>query len=101
MIQERLEKEDPALLNHLLKCDLMMEAAFSPLFITLYIYKVPLEYSTRIFEAFIIDGELALMKILFSMLEYKRDKIMTLCDDLLEYLRTNIIIECIKELSID
>jgi hypothetical protein len=85
----------------LLKSDLSMEAAFSPLFITLYIYKIPLPIATRIFEAFIVDGEVALLKILFKMLSHKRAKIMTMGEELIEYLRKNIIVECIEELSID
>jgi hypothetical protein len=58
-----------------------MEASFSPLFITLYIYRIPLKIATRIFEAFIIDGETVLMKILFKILEYKREKIMSMSED--------------------
>ncbi len=41
LVTTRLEREDPELLEHLEACDLSMVAAFSPLFITLYIYKVP------------------------------------------------------------
>lgn len=101
LVQERLQKEDPVLLNHLLRYDLEMAAAFSPLFITLYIYRIPIKDATRIFEAFILDGELALIKILFKMLEHKRDKLLSLKDDLLDFLRTHMIVECIEELSID
>ena len=55
--KERLLREDPVLLEYLERNDLSMEAAFSPLFITLYIYRIPLTIATRIFEAFILDGE--------------------------------------------
>jgi hypothetical protein len=43
LVEERLEKDDPVLYNHLIKNDLSMVAAFSPFFITLYIYKIPIE----------------------------------------------------------
>jgi len=79
-----------------------MVAAFSPIFITLYIYKVPLLVATRIFEAFIVGGEESLMKILFKMLAHKRKKIFSLGDEkLLEYLRTEMVVECFGELTIE
>jgi hypothetical protein len=43
LVEERLEKDDPILYNHLIKNDLSMVAAFSPFFITLYIYRIPIE----------------------------------------------------------
>ena len=55
-----------------------MAAAFSPVFITLFIYQIPLDIATRIFEFFILDGEMALLKILFKMLDYKREKMLSL-----------------------
>ena len=38
LVEERLAKEDPKLLRHLSKEDLSMVAAFSPIFISLFIY---------------------------------------------------------------
>mmetsp|Transcript_2452 Transcript_2452/g.2404 ORF Transcript_2452/g.2404 Transcript_2452/m.2404 type:complete len:85 (-) Transcript_2452:66-320(-) len=79
-----------------------MVAAFSPLFITLYIYRLPLEVSTRVFEAFIIDGELALRKILYKMLSHKKKNIMAIHDErIIEYVRTDLAIECFNELTIE
>ena len=79
-----------------------MVAAFSPIFITLYIYKVPLKVATRIFESFIVGGEAALIKILFKMMAHKRRKIMSMNDEkLLEYLRTEMVVECFEELTIE
>jgi uncharacterized protein YeeX (DUF496 family) len=54
-----------------------------------------------LFEAFIVEGELALINTLFRMLDHKREKILELSDNLLDYLRTDMILECIEELSID
>lgn len=96
LVKERLTKEDPLLLDYLLRHDLSMEASFSPLFITLYIYRVPLKIATRIFESFIVEGESVLLKILFKMLEHKRSNIMNMNEEeLLNYMRTQIIVECI------
>lgn len=102
LVEDRLKKEIPLLYNHFISSDLSMVAAFSPIFITCYIYRVPLEIATRIFETFIVEGETALVKILFKMLYHKKEKIMALSDvELLEYLRSGIIVECVAELSID
>ena len=76
LVKERMAKEDPQMLRHLEKEDFSMVAAFSPVFITLYIYQIPVEYSKRIFEYFIFEGETALMKVLFKMLSLKRKDIL-------------------------
>jgi hypothetical protein len=102
LVKQKLYKEDPVLLDHLEEQDLSMAAAFSPVFITLFIYQIPLEIATRIFEFFILDGEMALLKVLFKMLDHKRDKMLELTEsELQNYLRTNLIVECVQELTID
>ena len=78
-----------------------MEAAFSPLFITLFVYKVPLEIGTKVFEFFMVDGPSVLVKILLRMLQHKRKKILRKSEDLLEYLRTEMFYDCSQELTID
>ena len=95
LINDRLSKDDPQLLTHLKNEDLSLGAAFSPVFITLFVYQVPLPIATRIFECFILDGEIALIKILLRMLYSKRDTILSLREcELLTYLRSGMIIEC-------
>lgn len=42
LVKQRLDKDDKELLLHLENEDLSMAAAFSPIFITLFIYQVPL-----------------------------------------------------------
>lgn len=42
-----------------------MAAAFSPIFITLYIYQIPLNIAIRVFELFMLEGEIVLLKVLF------------------------------------
>jgi hypothetical protein len=76
LVENRLKKGDKELYNHFIECDLSMVAAFSPIFITIYIYRVPLNIATRIFETFIVEGETALIKILFKMLQHKKSKIL-------------------------
>ena len=101
LVKMRLQKEDPQLFKHLEEEDVSMVAAFSPIFIALYIYQIPLEIAVRIFECFLFEGEKALLKVLFKMLAHKRKKIMELKEfELLQYLRTDMVIECIRELKI-
>ena len=78
LLRDRMLKEEPEILGHIEEQDLCLAAAFSPIFITLYIYHIPLPVATRIFEIFIVEGEVALMRILLKMLEHKREKILTL-----------------------
>lgn len=52
----------------------------------------------RILESFILDGEQALLKTLYKMIEMKKDKICAMEDvELIMYLRTNLINECIND----
>ena len=79
-----------------------MGAAFSPLFITLYIYEIEYDYAMRIFESFILDGEQALLRVLYKMIELKQNKILQMEEiELILYLRTNIMNECIMEYGIE
>ena len=56
----------------------------------------------RIFEAFILDGEQALLRVLYRMIEMKQHKILQMEEiELIMYLRTNIINECIQEEGIE
>ena len=103
LLRDRLKSQLPDLLAHFEANDLSLEAAFSPIFLTLYIYHIPLPIATRFFEAFLFEGETILLRILFTLLQHKRLKILTLTRDyeLLKYLKLDIIIECLEELSLD
>lgn len=102
LINDRLSKDDPALIVHLKEQDLSLGAAFSPVFITLFIYQVPIPIATRIFECFILDGEIALIRVLLRMLYCKRDRILELKEcELLNYLRSGMIVECVSEMQIE
>ena len=79
-----------------------MAAAFSPVFLTLFIYHIPLPVGTRILELFMIEGESALIRLLMKMLDLKRTKLLHLLEQqLLDYLRSDIVLECIDEVSLD
>lgn len=72
------------------------------MFLTIYIYHIPLPVATRFFELFIVEGEVALLRILLKMLDFKRTKILSLTEhDLLNYLRKDIVMECVDEMSLD
>jgi hypothetical protein len=102
LVEQKLLKEDPKLLNHMSSQSLDMVTAFSPIFISLFIYQVPIELGTRIFEYFIVEGETVLLKIIFNMLRHKRKKILGLFEgDLMSFMRTDIIVECVDELTLE
>jgi len=55
----------------------------------------------RIFESFLLDGEEALLRVLYRMLELKAEKLCSLTEiELIMFLRTDIINECIEEQGI-
>ena len=98
IVEKRLESHYPEVDQHLKDNDFTVSAAFSPLFITLYIYQIEHFYAMRIFEMFILDGEEALLRVLYRMLDLKKDKICEMKEvALIMYLRTDIINECIAE----
>lgn len=71
-IEAKLKKKAPKVLTHLVKTtQLNVAAAFSSLFITLFIYDLPREQASRIFEMFLLDGELLLIKMLVRMVKLK------------------------------
>ena len=74
-MEKKLEKDYNEVFEHLKDNDFTVSAAFSPLFITLYIYKIEHFYAMRIFEMFILDGEEALLRVLYRMLDLKKDNI--------------------------
>lgn len=97
-LEESLKKDYPHISKHLEEQDFTVGAAFSPLFITLYIYQIEHVHAMRIFEYFVLDGERALINILKRLLDLKGDKICELYEiDLIQYLRTDMINECIED----
>jgi hypothetical protein len=64
-------------LKHLITTtQLNVAAAFSSMFITLFIYDLPQAQAIRIFEMFLLDGEKLLIKMLVRMIKLKQKKIL-------------------------
>jgi len=80
VLEERLKQEFPVVLKHLNDNCLEVQGIFSPLFMTLYVYQTPFEIATRLFEVFILDGEIALIRALLRMIELRQKKILSLED---------------------
>ena len=98
VVEEELKAKWPRLADHLERENFTVGAAFSPLFITLYIYQIEHQHAMRIFEFFILDGEDSLLRILYRLIDLKADKICELQEmALMSYLRTDLINECISE----
>lgn len=57
IVDKKLKNDYSNISKHLDEQDFTVGAAFSPLFITLYIYQIEHRYAKRIFEFFIFDGE--------------------------------------------
>jgi Rab-GTPase-TBC domain len=64
--------EFPRILKHLQNNYLEVSGTFSPLFMTLFVYMTPFDVATKLFELFIIDGELVLIRVLLKMIELKQ-----------------------------
>ena len=71
MLETRLTKEFPKVLKHLKENYLEVEGTFSPHFMTLYVYLTPVEIATRLVEIFILDGEIAIIRVILRMIELK------------------------------
>lgn len=56
-VEKKLALDFKEIWDHLEENDFTVGAAFSPLFITLYIYQIDHDYAMRIFESFVLDGE--------------------------------------------
>jgi hypothetical protein len=79
-----------------------MAACFSPIFLTLCIYHLPLPFATRIFECFLAEGETLLIRLVLRLVELNRIKILSLQEhELLEYLRCGMIVETAEVHGID
>ena len=72
----RMEVEFPRILKHLSKNYLEVCGTFTPLFMTLFVYMTPFETASRLFELFILDGEMVLIRLLLRMIELKEKKIL-------------------------
>ena len=68
---------------------------------TIFIYLTPIEIATRLFEIFILDGDMALVRVLLNMIELKQVEILKREDrELQSYILTGMIKECVQEYSI-
>ncbi len=57
-----------------------MTGAFSHLFLTLFIQNVKIEYATRVFELFLLDGEDVLISAMVRIIHLMRAQILALDD---------------------
>jgi hypothetical protein len=101
VLEQKIKYNFPDVLKHLKYNGLEIEGTFISFFMTLYVYRTPLEIATRIFEIFILDGETALIKALLRVIELRKRKILRLVDEELQkYMLEDIIVECIDRYSI-
>ena len=68
---------------------------------TLFVYLTPIEIATRLFEVFILDGDMALISLLMRMIELKAGDLLDREDtELQRYVLSGMITECVEEYSI-
>ena len=100
MLEERLEEEQPEVLEHLRANSLEIDR-ISPIFLTLFVYETPIEIATRLFEVFILDGDMALISILMRMIELKAGDLLDREDmELQNYVLRRMTTECVEEYSV-
>lgn len=100
-LEHQMDQEYPEVLEHLENNGLVVEGTFSPHFMTLFVYLTPLEIATRLFEVFILDGDLAIVRLLIRMIDLKQGEIMSRSDvELQRYVLSGMIIECVEEYSV-
>lgn len=90
-IELKLKKKVPKVLKHLTHTiNLGVAAAFSSIFITLFVYDLPVSQAMRIFEVFMLDGEHILIKFVVRMIKLKEKKILSMFEtaDLLKFIRS-------------
>ena len=98
LLENHLQQEFPLIKKHLKDNCLEISGTFSPLFMTLFVYMTPFDVATRLFELFLLDGELVLIKLLLKMIEVKQRKILALEDtELQRYMLSGMVIECTRQ----
>jgi undecaprenyl pyrophosphate phosphatase UppP len=96
-----LRNEFPKVYQHLTSNYLEVYGTFSSLFMTLFVYTCPFEQAARLFELFIIDGEMVLIKLLLRMIEVKEKKILSLQDmELQQYMLMGLAKECTSQFQL-
>ena len=94
--------EFPRVKKHLRDNCLETSGTFSPLFMTLFVYMTPFDVATKLFELFLLDGELVLIRVILKMIELKEQKIMGLEDtELQRYMLSGMVIECTRQYTLD
>eukprot|EP00354_Favella_ehrenbergii_P002165 CAMPEP_0170477520 /NCGR_PEP_ID=MMETSP0123-20130129/18770_1 /TAXON_ID=182087 /ORGANISM="Favella ehrenbergii, Strain Fehren 1" /LENGTH=181 /DNA_ID=CAMNT_0010749311 /DNA_START=933 /DNA_END=1475 /DNA_ORIENTATION=- len=96
-LEHRLEQEYPQVLAHMENNGLVVEGTFSPHFMTLFVYLTPVEIATRLFEVFILDGDLAIVRLLLRMIELKQSELLRRQDvELQRYVLSGMIEDCVQ-----
>lgn len=79
-LEKRLRAEHPDLLEHLERNSMVIRGTFTGHIMTFGLNCCPMEVCVRLFEIFILDGEIKFIKVLMRMLELKKEKILSKID---------------------
>jgi len=101
LLNERMQMEFPRILSHLAENYLEVAGTFSPLFMTLFVYMTPFDVASRLFELFLLDGELVLIRVILKMIELKQRKILGMQEtELQRYMLSGMVAECTRSYSL-
>ena len=79
-----MEEDNPEVLAHMNANCLVVEGTFTPHFMTLFVYLTSIEIATRLFEVFILDGDLAIVRVLLRMIDLKQGELLKRQDTALQ-----------------
>ena len=100
-LKQDLTKRFPLIWRHLCEHEVLVESVFSQAFITLFIYYTKVQLAKRIFEIFLVEGELMIFRMITKMLKLNRDKILAMdMSQLHHYLRFDMVTECLTRYSL-
>lgn len=93
----QLKLKLPEVHNHL-QTENIEITCFSGYFITIFGYKIALEYGMRVIDMFLYEGESVVHNLLIKMLSLKQSKILRMnFEELFRYLSGAIAKECFEE----
>lgn len=68
---------------------------------TLFVYMTPFDVATKLFELFLVDGELVLIRVILKMIELRQKMILGLQDtELQRYMLSGMVAECTHSYSL-
>jgi len=104
VLEQNIKKSLPTLYQHFVNENVipLFSGLFSPFFITIFCYNVPMEYSVRIIDLFLVIEEKIIFECLLKLLSLKEGKLLKMpMEELHSYIRNELVKECVIEYGVD